>query len=267
LYIQVDNRCNANCNFCEYHGSSRSFNISKLGYIIKYLSDICLIGKLNFTGGEPTIDLSKFDEIVECTKENINFVKKPEVTLNTNGIHLMETLKYADYLDSIGLSRHHYLDEKNNEIFNSDSVATAEMIKEYQSKVSNKHLVQLRCNVITGYVDNAKEVEAYLTHAIAIGAYDCGFVTLMPINKYCLEHQVDFYSMLNGISNILKVNGFSRYEDGEKVCECGNYVYSDNKGNFCKFYNRYFSHSDLRAGQLVYDGEYLRYGFGGEIIY
>jgi hypothetical protein len=73
--------------------------------------------------------------------------------------------------------------------------------------------------------------------------------------------------MLNGISNILKVNGFSRYEDGEKVCECGNYVYSDNKGNFCKFYNRYFSHSDLRAGQLVYDGEYLRYGFGGEIIY
>ena len=79
--------------------------------------------------------------------------------------------------------------------------------------------------------------------------------------------QIDFYNMLSGIENIIKVNGYERLENGKQMCECGNYVYTNNCGEFCKFYNRYFCNSDLIAGQLVYDGEYLRFGFNGPIIY
>lgn len=268
LFIQVDSRCNADCPFCIYHNcNTKTFNVKKLEEIVKYLSSNFDIGKLNFTGGEPTIDINKFNEVVYCTKENINWERKPEVTLNTNGLHLLETLVHEDYFDVLGLSRHHYDDEINKKIFNCDNYATAEIIKEFQNKVNNKQLMQLRCNAIKGYIDNPKEIECYLNHAIDLGVYDCGFVTLFYANDYCKEHQIDFYNMLSGINNIIKVNGFERFENGRQVCECGNYVYTNSCGQFCKFYNRYFCNSNLTEGQLVYDGENLRLGFGGPVVY
>lgn len=271
LFIQLDNRCNANCPFCVYHGEEvRGFDVEKLGRIIKYLSTEYHIGKLNFTGGEPTIDLVKFREVVDCSKENIDWSWKPEVTLNTNGLHLLDVLDYSDYFDCLGLSRHHYLDDVNREIFGCNNFADRETIVEFQNHVENKNLLQLRCNAIKGYIDNSVEIEKYLNHAIDMGVYDCGFVTLMYVNDYCLEHQIDFYEMLKGLNNTLKVNGFKRYLDLEKtnqVCECGNYVYTNNRGEFCKFYNRYFCNHNLTDGQLVYDGENLRFGFGGPVVY
>lgn len=270
LFIQVTGRCNARCKFCEWHTGSSCFDIEKLGRILKEITsrDDIMIRKLNFTGGEPTLDIIKFNEVVGCTRDYIKLDEKPEITLNTNGIHLLDLVPYERYIDSIGLSRHHYDDKINTDIFQSDKVADIETISEFQNRVKNKGLVQLRCNVITGYIETFEDVKRYLNHAIAAGVYDCGFVTLMPINDYCKEHQVDFYKLLDtNDENIIKVNGFVREEDGCQVCECGNYVYSDYQGHFCKFYNRYFSCCDLTEGQLVYDGQYLRYGFGGDIIY
>lgn len=267
LFIQVDNRCNAKCKFCEWNGLDVGFNLSKLEYIIKYLSERVTLGKLNFTGGEPTYDLVKFDEIVSCVSDSINHSLKPEITLNTNGLHLLDMLKYSSLLDYIGLSRHHYDNHINEEVFGNTGVASSELIKEFQSAVDNKSLIQLRCNVIKGLIENSDEVLKYLHHAIDCGIIDCGFVTLMPVNEYCKSHQIDFYNLLSSISNKIKVDGFERFENQKKVCECGNYVWTDGLGHFCKFYSRYFNHCDMNDGQLVYDGNNLRLGFGGEIIF
>ena len=269
IFIQLTNDCNANCPFCIYHSSEqKTFDLGKLSYIIKYLHQNADIGKINFTGGEPTLNLDLFYNVVECVSENIVKLRKPEITLNTNGINLLDVLPVSSFFDSIGLSRHHYDDKINSKIFNCSTVPTKNIISEFQSKVKNKNLIQLRCNLISGYIDCYDEILKYLNQAIDIGCHDCGFVTLMPNNDFCLNHQVDFPRLMHEDENIIEVDSWTRDDDKIKecVCRCSNYIYQNENGEFCRFYRRHFCRNDLTEGQLVYDGQNLRYGFGGEII-
>lgn len=271
LFIQTTNLCNANCEFCEYHGNDeKEFDIVKLGEIIKEIHSKATIGKINFTGGEPTLNLKKFDLIVNTVSDSIDWNRKPEITLNSNGIHLLEMLDYEWIIDFIGLSRHHYDDKKNESIFKCTSIANKNKIREFQSKVKNKKLVQLRCNLIAGEIDNYDGIIKYLNHAIDVGVSDCGFVTLMKINDFCNNHQVDFPSLIKENDDLLEVARWTRLDEIDKkteLCCCSNYIYSSDDGRFCRFYRRNFCNCNLNAGQLTYDGQYLRFGFGGEIIF
>lgn len=270
LFILTENRCNADCSFCEYHSDeNKPFNIEKLGEILTEIQSKAHIGKINFTGGEPTLDMDKLDTIINCVKTGLKN-RKPEVTLNTNGIRLMQLIKYEDFIDFIGLSRHHYDDKKNADIFKTDSVADASTIKKFQESVHNNKMVQLRCNLITGEIDSYEELIKYLEHAVNIGINDCGFVTLMPLNEFCNTHQVDFPSLIRMNEDLIEVAKWTRLDENDlskELCQCSNYIYSSKGGKFCRFYRRHFCNCNLNAGQLTYDGEYLRFGFGGEIIY
>lgn len=270
LFVQVTTNCNADCKFCIYKNYKKSsFDVKKYTEIIKYLTfkeDLC-VGKLNFTGGEPTLNFPLFEEILNETKNNINLKNKPEITINTNGINLVEIAKYTDFVDSIGLSRHHYNDSTNFEIFNSINVAAGADIKEFNKIAKNPNVLQLRCNLIKGYIDSYEEITKYMENAINIECHDCGFVTLAPNNDYCKERQIDFANLIKINSDILKVNEWNRIEDGENYCQCSNYVYTSEDGEFCKFYARLFCRNDIKDGTLVFDGNNLRYGFGGDIIY
>lgn len=271
LFIQLTQNCNANCRFCEYHNpSTTKFNISKLEEILKEINSKIIIGKLNFTGGEPTLNQDLFCNVFDCVKNNINYNKKPEVTVNTNGYNLEILLRYQDIIDSIGLSYHHYNDNKNFEIFGTNSVANSKRIKEFQEQIIDKSIVQMRCNLISGYIDSFEEIKKYLNNAISLGVKDCGFVTLMPLNNFCKEHQIDFANLINtNDSAFVKVNYWNRLDENleKSLCNCANYVYSNEEGQMCKFYSRLFCNANLHEGQLVYDGQNLRYGFGGKIIY
>jgi len=275
IFVQVTNYCNANCPFCIYHHTDLgkdAFNLKKFEEILNYFvsrEDID-IGKLNFTGGEP-VSSQYFDDIICACMESLDYTRKPEVTLNTNGLNLDKIIKYQDFLDNVGLSRHHYQDNKNYEIFRDTSIASGEDIKEMMSCIddSNKWKMQLRCNLINGYICNYDAMIKYLEHAIELGVHDCGFVTLAPNNKFCVEHQIDFNSLVKISENLIKTNGWKRLDDNnhESVyCECANYMYSNKVGEICKFYARLFCNNDNIDSILVYDGQYLRHGFGGRII-
>lgn len=274
LFIQTTNFCNANCPFCIYHGKdTRKFNLEKLEMVLKEIrskEDLDL-GKLNFTGGEPTLNHSvRFDELCDVCESNIrNDERRPEVTLNTNGFNLEAIIKHQDFLDSVGLSRHHYLDEFNMNIFDSALIPSASDLKDFMRELRRKDIIQLRCNLIKGQIDDYGDMVKYLEHSIDIGILDCGFVTLAPNNQYCKDHQVDFNSLVQLNKEIIRTNYWNRVEDNDfnKVyCECANYVYSNSKGQMCKFYARLFCNNDNSDGMLVYDGQNLRHGFGGEII-
>lgn len=272
LFIQITQNCNANCKFCEYHTPSNyDFNIEKLDEIIKEIKSKINLGKFNFTGGEPTLNLELFDKVFKCMESNFTKERHPEITVNTNGIHLKELVKYEDFIDYIGLSHHHYIDEKNYEIFGTKSVASNKDILEFQSKINNKNILQVRCNLINGYIDNFDELKNFLDEMIKLNVRDCGFVTLMPLNDFCNTHQIDFQNLVKlNTLDVIKTNCWHRLDKetlSKKVCECGNYIYSNEKGKVCKFYSRYFCNASLNEGQLVYDGKNLRFGFGGEIIY
>ena len=269
LFVQVTNKCNANCPFCIYHNNEEpSFDLKKYSYILNALTSnkSIDIGKLNFTGGEPTLNFSLFEDIVNTTKENLDMERKPEITLNTNGLNLSKVIKYSDFLDSIGLSRHHYDDKINCKIFGTTSVAKEEDIINFNRTSKKPEILQLRCNLINGYIDSYDEIKKYLERAIILDSHDCGFVTLAPNNDYCKQKQIDFTNLVKINKEIIQVNKWERIEDNTSYCQCANYVYMSNSGEFCKFYSRLFCRNDIIDGILVFDGKNLRFGFGGEII-
>lgn len=266
LFVQVTDKCNAQCSFCEFHDNKeKGFNTSKLKEIIQEIQSKCTIGKLNFTGGEPTIDMKHFDKVFnEC----INTLKiEPEITVNTNGINLMSLLEYIEYIDSVGLSRHHYKDELNQEVFKTSKVASYKEISSFQEKVADKCILHGRCNLIKGYIDSTKEIKSYMDFMSRAGIIWYGFVTLMPLNEYCKKSVVLDSELIRECDDFRQNELWHRYEKGKLECQCADYLYCTEDGNIVSFYNRIFCNPDLKDGQLVYDGQYLREGFNGRIIY
>lgn len=272
LFIQTTNLCNANCKFCIYHSCEKKvFNVKKFEEVIKELVNPNYnIGKLNFTGGEPTLDASLYSELSSIVRDNLDYSRKPEVTLNTNGYNLDVVLKNQDILDSIGFSRHHFDDELNFDIFQTRKIPNEDEIKSFVDSLSNRNIFQLRCNLIKDYIDDYDSITKYMDWAISVGVRDCGFVTLAPNNDFCKNHQIDFANLVRLSKDLIKVCSFTRVDDEDlktEYCQCANYVYSNPNGEMCKFYSRLFCRNDIKEGMLVFDGENLRYGFGGEIIY
>lgn len=271
LFIQTTNNCQANCPFCIYHNNDiEHFDIDKLGLILREISntDEYRVRKLNLTGGEPLLDMNRFDKICNCISNNFNFKDDyTSITLNTNGLHLMDVLDYNCLFDYVALSRHHHLDKNNNEIFKTKNVPTAETIIKFTEELERKHIMMLRCNLITNQIDNYDKIKEYMDYFLDGDIHKFSFVTLMPNNEFCNTHQVDFNNLIKDKPELHKTRQLTRIEDGKYYCRCSNYVYQNDKGQLGTFYSRDFCHNHIKDSTLVYDGKYLRYGFGGEIIY
>jgi len=267
LFVTTSTFCQANCDFCIYHGKENEFNVEKYGQVLRYLSDRDInLYKLNFTGGEPTVNKDRLNKIIECTEKNIG-VNQPYITLNTNGFDLDLVLDNQDFFDSISISRHHFLDKENKSIFKTEVVPDENELKQFLYSLKDRKKVQLRCNLIKGKIDNLEKIKEYLNWAINIKASDCGFVTLMPNNKFCTDNQINFSELIKTSDEIIEVNSRTRLEEDKIYCRCSNYVYQNENGEFCKFYARHFCNNYCMDGTLVYDGKNLLHGFGGKIIF
>lgn len=262
LYVRFKG-CNANCLFCEYKDTACSFNMEKYQEVIKELTSNLELRKFGFTGGEPTLNYKLFSDVI-----NISKVLSPEslFSLNTNGLNLTRLFNDKDIitkLDNVALSRHHYDEDKNNEILGFKS-ATNDEIREVQKLHSNPDLLHFSCNLIKGYIDNEDEIFKMLNHANDLNVFRTGLVSLMPINDYCLDNHVD--------SNQFELNSrffnTKRWTNGN-VCSCSNYNYMppDFKEEFVKIYFKRTIGDSPLTNTLVFDGENLTYGFGGYKIY
>ena len=199
-----------------------------------------------------------------------------KVKITNNVVFLDQDINTIDehfdqnIITNISISHHHYDDQKNYEIFNTKNIASNNDILMFQEKNDKKSMTQIRCNLIKGYIDNYYELKRFLDEMIKLKCSDCGFVTLMPLNEYCKNHQINFIDLINkSDDDIIKVNYWHRFENdlNSEVCQCANYIYNNDQGQTCKFYSRLFCNASLIDGQLTYDGQYLRLGFGGQIIY
>lgn len=260
IYVRLRNKCNANCEFCEFRGDTESFNINKFETLISEMKNKVKINKISFTGGEPTLNLNLLETVLKVTNEidpNIFTV------INTNGINLMKLIKVSKYLDSIALSRHHYIDEINNKILGFKA-PSREDIKRFQEKISNKNLLHLSCNLIKDLIDKEEEILNYMEVASEMGVLDVGLVSLMRVNDFCKDNQVLFDSIEFKSDRILKNKEWKHKE----FCRCANYLYMPkNEQNLVKFYGRYYCQTQNVESQLVFDGEHLKDGFNGKIIY
>ena len=260
LYIKVTDMCNAKCSVCSNHGNEKisKIDLEKLKYVIKYLDNKNLINRIGVTGGEPFLDIDNLNNIL-----NTIFEVKPNafVTINTNGFRIKECLSLDNIfkIDGIHISRHHYLDEVNNNFFGL-KVASINDINNVIENTNNKKLIRLNCLLMKSYINNIKEVERYLEMASELNIFRCGFVSLMPINDMSKKEFINFNDVFNNIpSNFLK----TREMNDLNICECGNGIYLADNGNIVEYYARMTKELNLPyARQFVYTSDnHLTVGF------
>ena len=200
LYVKVTDRCNANCEFCANKGCEDfgKIDLSKLRYVVEYLKAKNDLKSISITGGEPMSNPKLLESIV-TTIWNVD----PDIRIgiSTNGYKLREFAYFdgVDNLESIHISRHHYLDEENNKIFKSNLVAQSEDIAFLQSRLNDKKIININTMVMRDYIDSLQQVKKMLNHVGSLGIYKDGFVSLMQINAYCKKHFINFNDIFNNL--------------------------------------------------------------------
>ncbi len=260
LYVNINKICNAKCEFCNVHKNMKNidFDLNKFENVFKQLVKDNIIHKVAITGGETFLSFDIINGILDIVYKYSNDLL---VTINTNGtfIDKIKDIHHLEKLYGILLSRHHYLDSVNNEIFGCKT-ATLEELKKL-NKTLPEGLLRLKCTLIKGYIDNIDEAKKYLEMASQIGAKNVGFAVLRPENEFCKEKkvQIDF----SKDPEILHV--YSHY-DGE-YCRCNNYIYTAKNFKSVGLYDRKIGkvNSDY-CFQLLYNENNLYAGFGKEKI-
>lgn len=263
LYVRFKG-CNATCLFCEYQEIANYFNFDKYKEVLKEIQNKNIeLRKIAYTGGEPTLNYNRFKDVLSYTR---NELPNNYISLNTNGINLVKMFNdnTVDDLDCIALSKHHYINERNDKILGFKSISNEEIFN-FQSNYRNKELLQFSCNLIKDEIDTYDEVIKFLENANNLDIYNCGIVSLIPVNDYCKENYIDI--------NIFDLNdNFYNSKQFEDVghCMCKNYLYTPTnfKGEHVKIYlKNHYKNQDI-TNTLLFDGEHLRYGFGEDnIIY
>lgn len=264
IYVKITDSCNASCKFCEYGNKDPKFkfNLKRFKQIILEIKRSYIdINKVSFTGGEPTTNLEDLQDAISFVRRNL---RATFIVVSTNGYKLnsLVPIYKKSRINSIALSRHHFHNTTNEEIFGTKSVPDFKEIQEVQKVTKNIHL---SCNLIREYVDSQNKLARYMYHASKFGLYDIGFVDLMPVNEFAKSHFVDFSKNIQLNSKLICCN-FKWEYDG--ICKCNNYLYLPKSGSkVTKFYIRQRTKQDVPVGSnVVFDGEYLRENFGGQKI-
>ena len=265
LYIKINDACNAKCEFCSNRDMQDmgNINLEKLEYVLDYLNKRNLLNRISITGGEPMLKLDLLNKVANLI---FKVIPNAMVTINTNGFNLRRVvnLDSINKIEGIHISRHHYEDELNKQIFKMD-VATKEDIEYVMSNVTNKKLLRLNCLLIKDYIDKPEEVEKYLEFASELGIFRVGFVSLMKVNGYCKENYINFNSVFK--KEIMNPKTIAHFYD-MNICECINGVYISKKGKFVEWYARMTKELNCEySRQFVYTSDNkLTTGFGKAII-
>jgi len=263
LFVKVTNACNAKCPFCSnanYTNIRVNFDIDKLFHCIDEILDKKIIlNRINITGGEPAVCSSIVCDIIARLKSKPRY-SRLHLHLNTNGLLASsQELMRNERFNSISVSLHHYDIDCLSEIY---GVKIPEKALSFNGIEISK--LNLSCNLIKGYIDNETEVLHMLDFAINKAILRIGFVGLMPVNSYCKAHAVQLEQI--DFDNIPHLY-FTGSKDRGENCKCSNYLYNKD-GRILEVYMRHYMNPDYCESALLFDGQYLRQGFGvTNIIY
>jgi len=265
LYIRTK-FCNSKCKFCTYADDASKYSEKRLIEAFKEISSKIRITKVAVSGGEPTLNWDNFKNITHIAKE---YAPLAEMSMNTDGFRWIQLLEdpISKLYDYIQLSRHHYIDKLNDEIFGAKTPTEEEILYSTTKLARDQHQIQFRCNLIKGFIDSKEEVFNYLNWANRMNVNDIGLVSLMPVNDYSKENFIYFHIKELIGEKFLLTKQWQRYGGG---CECFNYVYMPPDDEFRRpirvYHKNTFKPSDVRE-TLVFDGQNVRLGFDGDIIF
>ena len=251
FYINITNACNANCEFCS-NGTKNNYKKLDLEELKKILDEISPnIRRISISGGEPLIDLEEIDKLLELV--NMYGIK---TTMNTNGTNLLKAqdiLNKYENLYSIHLSRHHYEDDKNNEIFKTKVIPFEDL-----KKLELKPKFFINCLLIEGYIDSKEKVVDFLNKVSELNIKRVGFVSMMQVNKFAEENFVDFNDFnFEGDSNFVNAINLKDHD----ICTCHNYLFFAKNGKVINVFFRYTKKFGNNRRSLFYDCEGLKEGY------
>lgn len=255
IFAKVTAGCQAHCPFCSNAGTvpqRKPFNVEKLAEFVSELRENgIIVNKVNITGGEPSVVSDLVGSILDAfSADGLSGI---HLHLNTNGLSdESRSLMRHSRWNSVSVSLHHYDRERLSELYGfhvTDEAMRFDGIDKLKMNAS--------CNLIRGYVDSAEQIRRMLNFAIEAGINRLGFVSLMKVNPWCVEHFVDFGMIdMESIPHVYFTNRMDRGTD----CCCSNYLYNRDK-KVLDIYHRNYSNFRYCESSLVYDGEFFRQGF------
>lgn len=268
LYIKITDNCNADCAFCANKGCENfgQLDLVKLKEVIKYLKSENILGNISITGGEPNSNPKLLNDVINLI---LDIDKNIKIAISTNGFKLrnMAAFDQVNSLESIHISRHHYLDSENNKIFKSELVSQTDDIMYLQSKLDDKKIININTMVMKNYIDDLEEIKKMLNYVGNIDVYKNGFVSLMKLNDYSKTHFINF----NDIFNHLDGNFFlGHHFYNKKYCECVDGMYITDNNKIVEFYARMVHEAKKNdiIQQLVYtSNNEVTAGFSGKVLF
>lgn len=243
LYVELGRLCNAKCKFCRNSSYDNcTYNkkelLRTLKSVLPYCHDI-VIG-----GGEPTL---VFEDILECKNLDEEFSNKNWYVF-TNGSLSNEQIKILlENGFKINLSRHSYMDEENNKIFNINNSKFNIDIEKFNSEhVNNNTTLCVTC--FKGGIDNENKVMDYFTWAIKKNFNSILFSNLHEDNSSGINTS---YENLNVESSIfqelqyyLLENGYTKKTD---IYSTGSYISTVyKKDNISIIFKKYLSKKEFK---------------------
>lgn len=251
FYINVTNICNAKCSFCSNacNKDTSKINLDNLKDILDKVSN--KVSRFSISGGETLINPKDLEELL-ILLHNYN----RRITMNTNGSFLLKNIdmlnKYPN-IESIQLSRHHYDDKKNNEVFKIETLSYEDL-----KNVKTNADLRINCLLIKNYIDSKEEVIKFLEHISETDISQVGFISMMQVNVFTKENFVDYRNIINDLdTDFLETK---KMADGNR-CSCANYLYVAKNGKTIFVYFRYTKEYGYGGRSLFYDSLGLKEGY------
>lgn len=146
--------CNGKCSFC-YWKPDVGLTLERLKFVLDKLPDT--FDQCSVTGGEPTLNPLLTSFLKEIRK------RFSKVVLNTNGSELKPI--HAALVDYVNISRHHYDDQLNAQVFGTSVIPDTSRLK-YLCSLGD---TTINCVLADKFADK-EFVQNYIAYAKTIGA-------------------------------------------------------------------------------------------------
>lgn len=273
LYVNITDRCNANCPFCVSGASAHNNAVVDLEQYKKAIEIAApYIYGISFTGGEPLLYPELLNDLVSATAE----VVPPdlEIDIATNGTNLdkLVNLPCFDRISSVHISRHVADDVANRELMGF-AAPSAEKLKSVISALQDPGKIVFNCVMQKGGVENCQDVAKYLDFAISVGVRNSSFISMFHANEYCRQNYISANTFpiicdsdcdeWNREHPNAMFHIWNRYND-HAYCRCMSGSYHNAHGH-TRFYFRCPGNEQTPdyCRQLVYTADnFLQDGFG-----
>lgn len=167
LNIFITNECHNHCSFCinkDYSGTDIEDEeyYNALIAVFEELKDKPI--EITLTGGEPSLKAERFVRTMELCKRygfKCRTVSTTGLQLmkNYNGLPLCQYMLENGFVHNINVSRMHYLEDKNREVFQGSKNLTNKDLERLRLffKLNNAEL-RLSCNLLSGYIDDLQKM-------------------------------------------------------------------------------------------------------------